>query len=215
VLLNLAYPERFAEIVNVTKTTLRWNHCTHNGGSIGAWVTLFSMTGDNVFSLYTFLVFMLMPWMAWAAEDVTATLDGLKVTKHSVVVHLTYTNHLTYPVQVTLEWPVDKHVVVVDNHGQEYALVKSAGMERRHEHPDYDLVYHQNHMHFDPKKNSVYLTVPNNGTRKTSFTFARAKDHADTPQSFDVTIGHRARQGHLGGKSFTFTAHFSGVAPTP
>jgi hypothetical protein len=171
-----------------------------------------------LFSLWLFLAMILVPWLVGAAEDVTAKLDSLKLIKSGVMVTLTYTNHLAYPVQITLEWPANEHIVLRDNLEREYTLAKSTGMVRRDAEPNHDLTIPAL-QRVEKSKHSTFLQIPENGKRQATLTFTRPDDTNKQATSFDLTVGHYARRavpmGSLPRDTFTFTEHFSGVPPTP
>jgi hypothetical protein len=139
---------------------------------------------------------------------ISTTVDSLKITKNGFQVAISYVSHLKEPILVTLTYPPSKSGFAADNLGNEYILVNSTGMVRKHEDPNLDISRPDL-----ATLHSTFLLVPPNTKVSASFLFKRATESAtdrkDKPSSIMLSIGYYARPAEKFdqnvSRAFTFT----------
>lgn len=118
-------------------------------------------------------------------------LESLKMTPDgALMAAVAYTNLTRDPFEITLDYPPQAKAFAVDDAGNEYALEKSTGMERRFESPYSDLLVPQY-----PSFHSTYLLMQPGEKARAGFLFRRKASRLDAgkPHSVTLSIGHFAR----------------------
>jgi hypothetical protein len=123
-------------------------------------------------------------------------LESLKLTPDgALMAAVAYTNLTRDPFEITLDYPPKAKAFAVDDAGNEYALEKSTGMERRYESPYSDLLVPQY-----PSFHSTYLLMQPGEKVRAGFLLKRKTSRPQTaqldagkPHSVTLSIGHFAR----------------------
>lgn len=123
-------------------------------------------------------------------------LESLKITPDgALMAAVAYTNLTRDPFEITLDYPPKAKAFAVDDVGNEYALEKSTGMERRYNNPYSDLIAPQ-----QAWLSSTYLLMPPGEKVGAGFLLKRqtsrrqtAQFDAEKPHSVTLSIGHFAR----------------------
>jgi len=148
--------------------------------------------------------------------------ESLKVMADGgIMVALSYINLTDKEFEITMDYPPKESAFAVDNAGNEYVLLKSSGMARRGEDPNYDI----RHPGATSWHSSFLLTPPGKKVRASFLFKSNNKSEDDEsiegnpPETFTITIGHYARptkdfnpKKKLKG-AFSFSATISNVKP--
>lgn len=124
-------------------------------------------------------------------------LESLKITPDgALIAAVAYTNLTRDPFEITLDSPAKDKAFAIDDAGNEYALEKSTGMERRYRDPYHDLLYPNQATWLD----STYLLMPPGEKVNAGFLLRRRTSRPQTtqfdagkPHSVTLSIGHFAR----------------------
>ena len=176
---------------------------------------------QRTLTLFCILLFTLLPAMAveQRAEvdtDIDVAFTSIQPTKNGLQVSVSYVSHLTEPIKFTLTYPQEKAGFASDNLGNEYALVNATGMNRKEEHPNYDITIPD-----AAKLHSTFLLAPPEKKVSASFLFKRITQETgkEKPTAFNISISHYARPANKfdptkeASRAFGFTATVTNAKP--